>query len=164
MNFPSKVLRPEYIIIAGIARNGVIGKGMALPWKVPGDMKLFRELTMGHPVVMGRKTWESMGQIPLPGRQNIIISRSLRATENAWVLPDLGKLSEVLPADTERVFFIGGAVLYAEALKIVHTLYLSEMHFDAEGDTTFPAWDRTQWRLEEKRAYDRFDFCIYRRK
>jgi dihydrofolate reductase len=132
-------------LIAAIARNGVIGRGLALPWRLPGDLRHFRALTSGHTVVMGRRTWQSLPRA-LPERQNIVISRDAALpAPGALIVPSLNAAlaAASLPAP---IFVIGGAVLYAAALPRADTLYLTEIDADYDGDVGFPAYDRNAWR------------------
>lgn len=136
---------PLIALIAAVARNGVIGVESRLPWRLPEDLKRFRALTTGHSVIMGRRTWESIGK-PLAGRQNIVVSHAQRPPQDgiefARSLDDA--LSRVrLP---EPVFVIGGEALYREAMARAKLLYLTEIQRDFEGDARFPAFDRAQWR------------------
>lgn len=137
-------------LIAAVADNRVIGRDGRLPWYLPGDLKYFRAVTMGKPVVMGRKTWESMNR-PLPGRTNIVITRraGYRA-EGARVVPDLQSALElaqqVAAADgVDEILVIGGAEIYRMALPLADRLYLTEVHAAVEGDVYFPEWDRSRW-------------------
>lgn len=131
-------------LVAAVARNGVIGRGGTLPWRIPEDMRRFRELTLGHPVVMGRKTWESLPERfrPLPGRRNVVLSRDpgwrAEGAERA------GSLEEALRllAGEQRVFVIGGAEVFAQALPLADELLLTEIDAYAEGDVFFPVFDR----------------------
>jgi dihydrofolate reductase len=136
---------PLIALIAAVARNGVIGAGNRLPWRLPEDMKRFRALTTGHCVIMGRRTWESIGG-PLPRRQNIVVTRAARGPgegiEFARSL-DAALSRARLP---EPVFVIGGEALYREALPRAKLLYLTEIQRDFDGDARFPAFDRSQWR------------------
>jgi len=140
------------VIIAAVARNGVIGKDNALPWRLPEDLRHFKALTLGHAVIMGRKTWESLPERfrPLPGRLNIVVTRDpgYRAA-GATVVHSLAEAQKV---DASRTaFVIGGAELYAHALPLAQRLELTEIDADIDGDAHFPAYDRSQWR-EVKRA------------
>ncbi len=133
-------------IIVAIARNGVIGRGNALPWHLPADLKHFKAVTMGRPVIMGRKTWESIG-CPLPGRRNIVVTRNpdfrAEGCETAATLDAaLGKC-----ADAEEIFVIGGAQLYAAALPRADRLYITRVGADVDGDAFFPPFDPAAWRL-----------------
>jgi dihydrofolate reductase len=157
-------------LIAAVARNGVIGRGNALVWHEPLDQKHFRALTMGCPVVMGRRTWESLPERfrPLPGRRNLVVTRqSGYAAPGAETAPGLeAALARV--ADAPQVYVIGGAELYALALPRADALELTEIDADLEGDTHFPAFDRAVFvevTRSPHRAADgtRFAFVGYRR-
>ena len=149
-------------LIAAVARNGVIGGGNTLPWRLPADLKRFRALTTGHAVIMGRKTWESIGRA-LPGRQNIVVTRQAGyAAEGAVVHSSLDEAlrAVTLPAP---VFCIGGGELYALALPHAATLHLTEIDRDFDGDTRFPEFDRTAWResaRETHHAPEGFDYAF----
>jgi dihydrofolate reductase len=144
---PAKARRREPLIalIAAVARNGIIGVENRLPWRLPEDMKRFRALTTGHSVIMGRRTWESIGK-PLARRQNIVVSRADRpgaeGIEFARSLDDALSRAR-LP---EPVFVIGGEALYREAMPRAKLIYLTEIQRDFDGDASFPAFDRSQWR------------------
>jgi dihydrofolate reductase len=131
-------------IIVAMSRNGVIGKDNAIPWRLPGELALFKRITMGHPVVMGRKTWESIGR-PLPGRTNIVITRN-RGYQAAGATV-VGSLDAALAAGAgaDAVFVIGGAQLYAEALPRATHLYLTTVDADVDGDTRMPKFDAAAW-------------------
>ncbi len=136
---------PSLAVIAAVAANGTIGAGGALPWRLADDLRRFRALTTGHSVVMGRRTWQSLGR-PLPDRQNLVVSRDRSfAAPGAVVAESLDEALALvrlpLPA-----FCIGGAELYALALPRADVLYLTEIDRDFAGDVRFPAFDRAQWR------------------
>lgn len=136
-------------LIAAIARNGVIGVGNTLPWRLPEDLKRFRALTTGHAVLMGRKTWQSLGR-PLPHRQNIVVTRDRSfAAAGADIAHSLdAALARVdLPSP---VYCIGGAQLYAQALPRADVLELTEIDRDYDGDTFFPAFDRDEWQEQSR--------------
>src|SRR5580765_3094341 len=143
---------PRIALIAAVARNGVIGDRNRLPWHVPEDLRRFRELTTGHTIIMGRKTWESIGK-PLPGRQNIVVTRQrdfqASGAELAASLEDAIRLA-TLP---EPVFVIGGESLYREALPLAQLLYITELDRDYEGDARFPAFAREPWRETSREAH-----------
>jgi dihydrofolate reductase len=149
-------------LIAAVARNGVIGGGNTLPWRLPADLKRFRALTTGHAVIMGRRTWESIGRA-LPERQNIVVTRDPGyAADGASVQ---SSLDDALRAVTlpPPVFCIGGGELYALALPRAATLYLTEIDRAFEGDTRFPDFDRAAWReaaREEHRAPEGFGYAF----
>jgi dihydrofolate reductase len=131
-------------IVAALARGGVIGRDNAIPWQVPEDARHFRELTMGHPVVMGRRTWDSLppSYRPLPGRRNVVLSRDhgwqAAGAERASSLDEALEMVEGAP----QVFVVGGADVYAAALPIADALLLTEIDVVVEGDTIFPPFDR----------------------
>jgi dihydrofolate reductase len=131
-------------LVAAVARGGVIGREGTLPWHLPEDMARFRELTIGHPVVMGRRTWDSLPVRfrPLPGRRNVVVTRNETwAADGAERAGSLGDALELLE-DTPQGFVIGGAEVFAEALPLADELLLTEVDLDVEGDTFFPSWDR----------------------
>ncbi len=128
-------------LVAAVARNGVIGRGGALPWHLPEDLARFRDLTVGRAVVMGRKTWESLPERfrPLPGRRNVVVTRSPEwQAEGSEPAASLEEALELLAAE-KQVFVIGGAELFAAALPFADELLLTELELDVEGDAFFPA-------------------------
>ena len=158
-------------LVAAVARNGVIGRDGGIPWRIPEDMQRFRALTVGHPVVMGRRTWESLPERfrPLPGRRNIVVTRdagwSSEGTERAGSLEEALELA----ADAERVFVIGGAAVYASALPLADELALTEIASDVEGDTFFPAFEPTEFEEVAREPHvapdgTPFAFVTYRRR
>jgi len=138
-------------IIAAVAENGVIGDKNRLLWHISEDLRRFKCITMGHPVVMGRRTWESLGR-PLPGRENVVVTRQERSFDGARTVHSLAE-ARALFAPGEEVFVIGGAQIYAEALPAAGRLYLTRVHRAYEGDTRFPAWDAAAWRLVESEPH-----------
>ena len=154
-------------LVAAVARNGVIGAHGKLPWHLPEDLQHFKKLTLGHPVIMGRRTWASLGK-PLPGRENIVITRQPGfAAPGANVAASLeGAIA--LCTGEGLAFVIGGAEIYAAALPLADGLVLTEIDGDYEGDTRFPDWDRKAWRVSQKETHTskegvRFDFVLYER-
>jgi dihydrofolate reductase len=139
-------------LIAAVARGGVIGRDGGIPWRLPEDMGRFRELTIGHAVVMGRRTWESLPDTfrPLPGRGNVVVTRSpdWRA-QGADRAGSIEEALELLESESS-VFVIGGGEIYAAALPFVDELLLTEIDADIEGDTTFPSWDRGEFEEIER--------------
>ena len=156
-------------IIVAIARNGVIGGDNRLLWHISEDLRRFKALTTGHPVVMGRKTWKSLGR-PLPGRTNVVLTRQLDfAPEGAVVVHSLEEAVRMFPPQ-EEVFIIGGGELYAQALPLADRLYITTVEADYEGDVRFPEWDRSQWQLTSRELHERgekfehpFEFVDYER-
>ncbi len=152
-------------LVAAVARNGVIGAGGKLPWHLPEDLKHFRQLTLNHPVIMGRRTWDSLGK-PLAGRRNIVVSRSAGfAAPGAAIAASLAD-ALALCAGEPAAFVIGGSEIYAAALPFADGLELTEIDRDYEGDARFPAWDRTAWRVSKREAHAwsdgvRFSFVRY---
>jgi dihydrofolate reductase len=157
-------------LVAAVARNGVIGRDGTVPWRLAEDMQRFRELTTGHPVVMGRRTWESLPDRfrPLPGRRNVVVTRTAEwrgeGAERAGSLEEAIDLVE----GAERVFVIGGAELYASALPLADELVLTEIDADVDGDTFFPAFERGDFEeiaREPQVTSDgtAFSFVTYRR-
>ena len=157
---------PRVALIAAVARNRVIGAKGGMPWHLPEDLKHFRSVTLGHPVIMGRRTWESLGK-PLPGRENIVVSRRPDAQfPGARVAGSLQRALE-LSANHDSTYVIGGAEIYALALPLADGLVLTEIDRDFPGDTFFPEWDRAAFRetrREARVAGDlRFAFVTYER-
>lgn len=142
-------------LIVARARNGVIGRDNALPWRLPEDLAHFKRTTIGHPVVMGRRTWESIGR-PLPGRRNLVVTRDpewradgaqpVRSLEAAIAIATDGD-------DVPPLFVIGGAQVYATALPLAAEVHVTEIDRDVEGDTYFPALDATIWAETAREAH-----------
>ena len=140
-------------IIAAVSRNGVIGANGTIPWRLPEDFKYFKATTLGHAVIMGRKTFESIGK-PLPNRRNIVVSSGLdiagerlvgMAGAHLTVCSSLGEAIAIARETDPTPFVIGGAALYAEAMPLATRMYLTEVHRDVEGDVLFPAWEANEW-------------------
>ena len=141
------------------AKNGVIGAGGGLPWRLKSDMALFRALTMGKPVIMGRKTWDSLPRRPLPGRTNIVLSRDGSfAPAGAVVCEDFAEATEIgreqaTEDDVEEACVIGGAALFALALPKARRIYLTEVDASPRGDVYFPPFDEKVWRETRREAH-----------
>ena len=148
-------------IIAAIATNGVIGRGGGLPWHLAGDLQRFKRLTMGHTIIMGRRTWESIGR-PLPGRRTIVVTRRHDYCVDAEGVQIVESLDDALraaeAAGDDEAFVVGGAQLYQEAVPMADCLYLTEVAADVEGDTYFPVnfdtFDWDSWETLETEAHD----------
>jgi dihydrofolate reductase len=165
---------PTVSVIAALARNGVIGKDNQLPWRLPDDLRRFKELTLGHPVVMGRKTCDSiiqsLGQ-PLPGRLNIVITRSPSyQAPGCRVVTSFEAAREAARAGpgASEVFVIGGADIYRLALPVARRMYLTEIHADFEGNARFPPFAADEWQetsrdVRRSLSY-RYDFVTYERR
>lgn len=158
-------------LIVAIAENGVIGRDGGLPWRLPDDLKRFKALTMGHPMLMGRKTWESLGARPLPGRRHLVLTRQAgyRAT-GAEVVHTVDEALALLGDGDDELFVIGGAELYRLCLPRASRLYLTRVHASPAGDTSLPDLELGAWRLisqEYHPADERhplaFSFCHYDR-
>jgi dihydrofolate reductase len=162
---------PEIALIAAVAENGVIGVDGEMPWHLPADLRHFKETTMGHPVVMGRLTYESIAADiggPLPGRTNIVLSRGSPDLPAEVVVVD--SIQRAVDAareaagDTERVYVIGRATIYEQFLPRADRLVLTEIHDAYEGDTRFPSWDRSEWTERSREDHDGFSFVEYDRR
>jgi dihydrofolate reductase len=160
---------PRICLIAALAANRVIGRNNTLPWHLPADLKRFKALTMGHPVVMGRNTYESLGR-PLPGRHNLVITR--RRDYSAPGCEVVHSLDAALAAcrGAHEVFIIGGVELYRESLARAHRLEFTEIHAEFEGDATFPEYSLAHWRETGREIHGaetdvpfRYDFVRYER-
>ncbi len=159
-------------IIAAVAANGVIGRDGDLPWRLPADLRFFKRVTMGHHLIMGRRTWESIGR-PLPGRSIVVLTRAApQEIPGVQVAPDLPEaLALASSAGDSEAFVIGGAEVFARALGLADRLYLTRVHGDVDGDVVFPTFDQSQWvevAREEHAADDRhalgFAICTLERR
>jgi len=152
---------PYISLIVAMAQNGVIGRDNNLPWRLPADLKRFKEFTVGKPILMGRKTFESIGH-PLPDRLNLVLTR-----DRAWWadgVTGVHSVEEALAkaAGSEELVAIGGAEIYRLVLPFARRIYLTQVHAEVPGDTIFPDFDPTQWvdaeysehPADEKNAYD----------
>jgi dihydrofolate reductase len=145
------------VMVAAVARNGVIGNGPDIPWKVPGEQRLFKELTMGHTLLMGRTTYDSIGR-PLPGRTTIVLTRSPSwSAEGVLVAHDLDEalaLAATLPGD---LMVVGGAQVYAAALPLATDQVISEIPLSPEGDVLYPAYDAAAWLETSREVFEGFE-------
>lgn len=159
--------KPLIQLVVAYSDNRVIGKDNALPWRLPSDLAHFKRTTMGKPIIMGRKTWESVGR-PLPGRPNLVVSRnSGYSAEGAQVFASL-EAALAACKDTDQVCVIGGEALFRLALPLAHEVIATEVHAHIDGDTWFPALMPDQWREVERQPQApenglSFDFVTYRR-
>lgn len=135
-------MRPYINIIVARSRNGVIGKDGKLPWYLPEDLKFFKEKTIGFPVIMGRKTWESIGK-PLKGRENIVLTKNPSYQVNNAI--KVSSLEEALTLFTGDIFIIGGATLYKQALPLANKVWITEIDKDFEGNAIFDKLDEKEW-------------------
>ena len=141
-------------LITAVSENGVIGLDGAVPWHLPAELKLFKRLTMGHYLIMGRKTYESIGR-PLPGRKMVVLSRQTNfIAQGCQVVSSVEQGLEIARADSETEVFIGGgSIIYAQALPLADRIYLSRVHAVLSGDTFFPSFDQHTWQIIERQHY-----------
>lgn len=156
-------------LVVAMDINRVIGINGDLPWHLPTDLKYFRDITMGKPIIMGRKTHESIGR-PLPGRKNIVVTRNPDFSAVGCEVVTTLHAGLELASDAPEIMMIGGATLYVDTLPMAHHIYLTEVHAEVEGDTWFPAIDENQWQeisradfsADERNQYD-YSFVVYER-
>ena len=156
---------PRVYLVAAVASNGIIGAKGQLPWRLPEDLKHFKRLTMGHPIIMGRRTWESL-KGPLPGRDNIVVTRTPGYDARGAAVATSLEAALALCFGESVVFVIGGRQLFAESLPIAAGLVMTEIYRDYEGDTYFPEWDRSRWQESQRERHvaqdgTKFDFVLY---
>jgi dihydrofolate reductase len=152
-------------IVAAVARNGVIGVDGGLPWRLPDDLRRFKELTLGHVLVMGRKTYESIGH-PLPGRTTIVVTRNPSWDSGSAEVGVAGSVSDAIEAGASlerEVFVVGGAQVYEEALPLADRLELTWVDAEPEGDTTFPEIEWDEWRELRREVGDGVAYVTYER-
>lgn len=147
-------------LVVAMSRNGLIGRDGGLPWRLPADLAHFKSVTMGHPIVMGRKTHESIGR-PLPGRLNIVVTRRRGYTAHGCEVASSIDAAIEVAGDVDEIMVVGGAALYADVLPRAQRIYLTEVNADLAGDTFFPPFNREQWgevSRESHSADDRNEF------
>lgn len=169
-----KELQTPIALIIAVARNGVIGRDNTLPWRLPADLKHFKATTLGKPIVMGRKTFESLGR-PLPGRTNIVITRDRTfAADGAVVVHSLEEALREAEAvamrdGAEEIMVIGGAEIYRQALPLAQTVYYTRVLLDVDGDAHFPELDTAQWQCTHRQCfsaegdYPAYELQLFRR-
>ena len=155
------------VLVAAVADNGVIGVDGGLPWHLPEDFAHFKRTTLGHVVVMGRKTFESMGR-PLPRRTNVVVTRQAEwSAEGAVTAPSFEAALELAAAHPGDVMVIGGGEVYAQALPVADEQVITEVHLSPEGDARYPDFDRAQWRETRREPHEhegtRFDIVWWER-
>jgi dihydrofolate reductase len=156
---------PRIYLVAAVASNGIIGAKGRLPWHLPEDLKHFKRLTMGHPIIMGRKTWESL-KGALPGRDNIVVTRRPGYEAPGAAVASSLEAALALCLGEPVAFVIGGADLFAESLPLAAGLVMTEIERDFEGDTRFPQYDRSRWKESQRERHvaadgTKFDFVLY---
>jgi len=147
-------------LIVAMAENRVIGRDNGLPWRLPADLKHFKARTMGKPMIMGRKTFESLGGL-LPGRPHIVISRKGFQADGCYLAQSLeqavqigSELAEASPSASDEVVIIGGAQIFRRAVSVVDRMYITEIHQAFDGDTFFPEFDKSSWKEVERESHD----------
>jgi dihydrofolate reductase len=160
---PTPGIRAPLTLIAAVARNGVIGRQGRLPWNLPEDRAHFHRETLGHAVIMGRRTWDETGA-PLEGRRNLVVSRSGEVTgTDREVYRTLDEALAAARTTDPHPMVIGGEEIFRQALPLATRMLLTELDFDAPGDRMFPAFDRAVWRVAERRPGDRATYVTYER-
>ncbi|CAH0347373.1 dihydrofolate reductase [Bacillus sp. CECT 9360] len=158
-------------LMLAMDENRLIGRDNQLPWHLPADLQYFKNVTMGHPIVMGRKTFESIGRV-LPGRENIVVTRNAEFdAEGVTILHSIDDVKQLADSSAQELFVIGGAEIFKEILPVTDRLYITEIHHAFEGDTYFPEIQETEWvqrsltpgTVDEKNRYPH-DFIILERK
>jgi len=155
----------EIVVIAAVADNNVIGKDGDIPWRISEDFRHFKELTMGHPCIMGDVTFKSLpdNARPLPGRENIVLTfRKDYKPQGTTVFNDFDKAIEYVK-DKPKAFICGGATIYRLGLEVADTLELTRVHMQPEGDTLFPEIDFSKWKLVREEKHEKYSFLTYRR-
>lgn len=140
-------------LIVAASTNNVIGNDGELPWRLSDDLKRFKAVTMGKPIVMGRKTFESIGR-PLPGRQNIVISRQANFTADGCDVVQSTVEAVEIAGDADEIMVIGGSQIYAAFLPTADRIYLTRVHVEVEGDAVFPSLDEAEWRNSGSESYE----------
>jgi len=149
----------DIVLIAALAKNGVIGKDGALPWHLPDDLRRFKALTLGKPIVMGKKTYASIGR-PLPKRRNIVLSRTSPAIEGVEVVRSVDEALDLL-RDEPEVCVIGGGEIYAAFLPLATRLELTHVEADVEGDASFPEIDPAMWQVTAEARHEADDRHVW---
>jgi dihydrofolate reductase len=159
--------QPRVYLVAAVAANGIIGANGKLPWHIPEELKHFKKLTLGHPVIMGRRTWESL-KGPLPQRENIVVTRQAGYQAPGAAVANSLDAALALCVGEPVAFVIGGTQLFEESLPSAAGMVLTEIQRDYAGDTWFPKWERAQWKETQREAHTaasgvRFDLVLYER-
>lgn len=154
------VNKPEIIIIAAVAENGVIGRAGKIPWHLPEEQALFRRLTLGHTLIMGRSTFESIGR-PLDGRRNIVVSCTLAPRPDIEICRSVSEALHLAEKTDRQIFFLGGVEIYRKALGLANRMLISRIPGTFSGDTYFPAFTREHWQLVEEQQHETFILQTY---
>jgi len=150
-------------IIVAMDKNRVIGKNNQLPWHISDELKNFKKFTTGNTILMGRKTFESIGR-PLPNRNNVVISTSLQPTEGIDVCKNIEEGITKAKSYGKDIFIIGGAQIYKQMLPLVEKMYISYIKKEYDGDVFFPEFDENEWQIESRQDFPEFELVIYVRK
>jgi len=142
--------------------DGIIGTGNELPWQISEEMRVFKKLTLGNTVIMGRHTFESIGR-SLPERNNIVVSTTMPVMDGVQIARDLDEALVLGNSLGKKIFVIGGAELYEKALAVADYMYVSWIHVPYEGDVSFPNFDKSLWHLDYEVRFDDFNLCLYSR-
>jgi dihydrofolate reductase len=148
------------VLVVAVADNGVIGRGGTLPWHLPDDLKFFKAVTMGKPLLMGRRTFESIGK-PLPGRRNLVLTCGAGALPAGVEAVASIEAAQALLPDTPELCVIGGAALFAQTLPLAQRLYLTEVHGTVAGDVHFPPWNRADWHETQRSEHPADERHLY---
>ena len=152
----------ETHLIVAMTQDQVIGKNNDMPWHIPEDLKLFKRLTTGNTIIMGRNTFDSIGK-PLPNRNNIVISSSMNQTDGMSIVRSINEALDTAQNFNTDIFFIGGATIYKEALLFVDNMHISWVKESYNGDTFFPSFIPEQWKVLKSKEYDNFTYMHYKR-
>jgi dihydrofolate reductase len=142
--------------LVAVATNGVIGRDNKLPWHLSSDLKRLKALTMGHHIVMGRKTWDEIGRKPLPGRTNVVISRSrIDPQENVIPVSTIEQAFDAVPQSEDELFILGGAEIFRQTMPRATRMYITQVHAEVAGDTYFPEFDDVnEWQLVDREDFE----------
>jgi dihydrofolate reductase len=169
-SYPGTGIKPRISLIVAMAKNRVIGVNNTLPWHLPADLKHFKSLTMGHHIVMGRKTYESIGK-PLPGRTSVVVTRNTGYSATGVITVNSLEAAIAACTNDDEIFVIGGAELYRQAIQLADRIYLTEIEADISGDAHFTEFDSSFWQesgreshvADEKNLHP-YHFVVYDRK
>ncbi len=150
-------------IIAAMTKSRVIGKNNKLPWHIPEDLQNFKRITSGNTIIMGRKTYESIGR-PLPNRNNIVISRDMPPTQGLEVCRSVQEALEKAKNYGKDIYIVGGSSIYEQTIPIADKMYLSYIKKDYDGDAFFPEFNEADWEIEKREQHEEFELVVYKRK
>lgn len=154
----------EIALIAAMTTQGVIGYQNKLPWHFPEELKYFKKITLGKPIIMGRKTFESMGKRPLPGRKNIILTQSQNYMADNCIVVDSVKRALEMASEAEEIMIIGGANVYQQFLPLASRLYITFIHQEYAGDAYFPKVDWDEWEIVSEDPKDDYTIKVFKKR